>query len=155
MRTPDEIVARIRYLEEGDRDFLFFERSDLIEHLPFSHARPFLKPEAAESDWEQLPLSAPSIQAEMLDYMPFAWEKANNCRGISASRSISHMKAWLWLRGDDLGERMDGLYEFYGKPCLRVICEKYGWDWREWDDGRWGNSESGPFYPAPERIEMP
>jgi hypothetical protein len=73
--------------------------------------------------------------------MPFAWEKANDCRGLSANRSIEHMTAWLWMLGDDLADKMDGLYEYYGKPCLRAICEKYGCKWQQWDDGVWRNSE--------------
>ena len=67
-------------------------------------------------------------------------------------RSIEHMKAWLWLLNDPLGARLDDLYRHYGKPCLRAICEKYGWDWRQWDDGSWRNDEDGPGL-SPEEVE--
>jgi len=70
--------------------------------------------------------------------MPFAWEKANGCRGISASRSLRHMVAWLWLDGqDEFLEKWNDLrdYEYYGKPQLIAICELYGIDWKKFDDG--------------------
>ena len=67
--------------------------------------------------------------------MEFAWDKANNCRGISASRSIDHYSVWIWLLGDEdkLSDIRD--YEYYGKPQLVEICELYGWDHSKWDDG--------------------
>lgn len=79
------------------------------------------------------PRDRESILNEMLDYMSFAFEKANNFRGISASRSMSHYSAWTWLIGDDFGNLLD--YEYYGKDNLVEICEKYGWDHSQWDDG--------------------
>lgn len=69
----------------------------------------------------------------MLDYMEFAWDKANNGRGISAMRSMHHYMAWTWMLGDDLGNLLD--YQYYGKDNLVKICKHYGWDHAKWDDG--------------------
>ena len=114
-----------------------------------------LKDGATAEDWQEVEPNTDHLLGAIEEYMPFAWDKANNCRGLSADRSVSHMKAWLWLLGDDLGEKLDGIYCFYGKPCLRVICEKYGWDWRQWDDGEWRNEEGGAWTPPPDVIHIP
>lgn len=131
MRTDAEIVARIE--DRKADDFFGFETSDLIVRLPFEAAKPYLKDGAPSDDWKQLPRDRESLLKEMLDYMPFAWEKANNERGISASRSMSHYMAWAWLAGDDFGDLLT--YEYYGKENLTRICEHYGWDAKQWDDG--------------------
>jgi len=63
----------------------------------------------------------------MRDYISFAWEKANDKRGISANRSIDHFKGWLWLLGDEEGiEYLKANYAPYGKPGLAYTCKKYG-----------------------------
>lgn len=130
-RTDEEILHRIS--EIGHGDFLGFERSDLIGYLPFDKARPHLTEGAAEEQWTQEPRDRDSILKQMHEYMSFAWEKANNMRGISASRSMSHYSAWSWMIGEDFGDLQD--YEFYGKPHLVAICERFGWDHKQWDDG--------------------
>lgn len=134
MRTNQEILDRIE--ERKDIDVFGFETSDLIARLDFELAKEFLNPEhrdGLKEQWEPLPRDRESILAQMLDYMPFAWGKANDERGLSASRSMFHYMAWVWLAGDDLGELTD--YEFYGKDNLVKICEHYGWDHTRWDDG--------------------
>lgn len=138
MRTEQEILERIEAIKE--RDFFGFETLDLLTCLSFAAARPHLKPDAVESEWHQESRDRDAVIARMLEYMPFAWDKANNCRGLSASRSMCHYLAWVWLAGDDLGDLGD--YEFYGKDNLVKICEKYGWDHKQWDDGRRVNSEA-------------
>jgi hypothetical protein len=155
-RTPGDILARIDALASGGEDYFGFQGSDLIEFLPFQDAERFLKPEVTEAEWNLKTPDEDTVKALILDYMPFAWGKANDCRGLSASRSIEHMKTWLWLLGDDLGEKLSDIYQFYGKPCLRLICEKYRWDWRQWDDGCWRNSEDDDgIAPPAARTEEP
>lgn len=150
-RTPGAIVARIKEIETAD--FFGAETSDILVYLPFIHAQPFLKDGVTSEEWakSQKINNRETILAEILDYMPFAWEKANDCRGLSAGRSISHMRAWLWLLGDELAGKIDD-YSYYGKPELRAICEKYGFNWKEWDNGEWREYEDGPFL-TPEEVE--
>ena len=131
MRTDAEILARIEEVKAND--WLGTERGDLIEVLPFDSVKPFLKEGVTQDEWSPLPRDRDSVLARMLDYMPFAWEKANDCRGISASRSMSHFAAWTWLIGEDFGDLQQ--YQFYGKPNLISICERFGWDHSQWDDG--------------------
>ncbi len=138
VRTDDEILARIK--ERKKIDFFGFETSDLIIRLPFDKARPYLKDDAKEENWTVYPRDRESVLAEAEKYMEFAWDKANNFRGISAGRSMSHYMAWIWLMGDDLGNLLE--YECYGKDNLVRICDHYGWDSSKWDDGVRANSEA-------------
>ena len=131
MRTDQEIIDRINARKEVD--FFGFELIDLLIRLPFELAKPFLNPDVKGEDWKVQPRDRDSVLKEMLEYMPFAWDKANNCRGLSAVRSMSHYMAWVWLAGDDLGDLTE--YEFYGKDNLVKICDHYGWDSSQWDDG--------------------
>lgn len=151
-RTNKEILARIEAV--ADRDWIGTMRGDLVSRLSFEDAKPFLKDDASATDWgEPRPRDREGILAEMLDYMPFAWEKANNNRGISASRSLEHMSAWLWLLGHDAAADQVLRYDLYGKPRLRAICEAFEWDWRQWDDGRWTNDEMSDGHTPPETVE--
>lgn len=139
MRSDTEILGRIQAIQDGGLDWLGTETTDLIIRLPFASAKPFLKDDAVEADWKVEPRDRESVLREALEYMPFAWDKANNCRGISAGRSLNHYSAWMWLIGEDFGDLNE--YEHYGKPQLQSICERFGWDSSEWDDGRRVNSE--------------
>ena len=145
MRTQDEVVARIDERKQGD-PFGFEWHEYFAKGLDFEHAKPFLKKDADmdEERWSE-PLTDEQVHAEMEAYMPFAWDKANNCRGISASRSVQHYVAWLWLVGeDDLAAWCaddTSNYEHYGKEILVRICEHFGWDWEQWDDGVRTNGE--------------
>ena len=139
MKTTEHILNRISELEGSD--FLGFERGDLIDFLPFEEAKPFLKEGVTADQWEQ---NVKDPIDEIKEYMDFAWGKANSNRGISASRSLSHMRAWLWLAGkDDFLAKIGDLQEYthYGKPHLRAICEHLGVDWKQYDDGRWTDDE--------------
>ncbi len=136
MRTQEEILKRIEARKE--HNCLGSEIHEYIYYLDYEHAKSFLKDGIKGEDWEQ-DRKEKKTPAEMIkDYMSFAWDKANNCRGISAARSIMHMIAWLWMDGQDVflkkwNELKD--YEYYGKPQLIAICELYGIDWKQWDDG--------------------
>lgn len=133
MRTDEEILERIK--ERRNNDLLGWELGDLLCVLPFDKAKEFLSEEYQNEckEWKIEPRDRESVLKRMEEYMPFAWEKANNGRGLSAMRSMCHYMAWTWLIGDDLGELTK--YQYYGKDNLRKICEKYGWDADQWDDG--------------------
>jgi hypothetical protein len=129
MRTDDEILARIEAVK--NEDWLGVKTIDLLVRLPFEKAKPYLKPETTAEKWKVAPRDRESLLAEMLDYMPFAWEKANEERGISASRSMDHYSVWVWLAGDDLGDLTN--YDDYGRYNLRCICKHYRWDASQWE----------------------
>lgn len=129
MRTPEEIAERIKAVI-GD-DFLGYEVADLVAHLTPELARPFLKPGVP---FEQQPLTEEGVKGFIRDYLPFAIEKAESHRGISALRSVSHMRAWFWLLGDDEMVALiddDANYPQYGMPILKRAADRVGHPWPE------------------------
>ncbi len=131
-----EIKARVE--KRKDEDFLGFEWHEYLCYLKPADLRTHLKKGVTDEELNGIAksLDRKELLEEMKNYMPFAWDKANSFRGISASRSISHYAAWTWLIGDvELSDSLEGLYEYYGKPCLVKICEHYDWDYSQWDDG--------------------
>ncbi len=153
MKTQDEIVERMEQVK--DNDFFGFQQSDLMDYLDYDHSKPFLKDDTTKEQWEEFAVETKTPTEAIKDYMPFAWEKANNCRGLSASRSIEHMTAWLWLDGkDELLPKMESEYEFYGKPCLVIVCREYNIDWRKLDDGLWRNDEDGGSIPTDSALAI-
>lgn len=127
MRTTQEIVEF--YRKQASGDFFGTFADDLLRHITFADAKEFLKPNADEAKWHYEPLADDATLNRIAEYMTFAWTKVRNHRGISAGRSLAHMRAWLWLLGDnelvtfcDDGDN----YAQYGAPVLAAICRKYG-----------------------------
>lgn len=142
MRTQDEIAARIR--ERVENDFLGFEWHEYLLYIDLEHAREFLRPgaEITAEEWKYEPVDAEKLRARIVDYISFAWDKANGFRGISAGRSLSHFTAWFWLLGEDaMVEVVDGHYEFYGKDQLVRVTQWAGLDPALFDDGVRRNQE--------------
>jgi len=143
MPTIDAILDRIALRK--DKDAFGFEVNEYIGALPFAQAKAFLKPETTEATWGKPDYtSRADVIVKMKDYMPFAWEKANDCRGLSANRSVEHYIAWTWLAGDTalsdtINREYMQSYQHYGKEILKRICDHYGWDSKQWDDGHWVN----------------
>lgn len=138
-RTQEEIVNRIESRKKND--MFGFEWQEYLSYLDYEHAKPYLKDGLTEQEWQEHLSTVAHPKTVMINYMPFAWEKANSCRGISAWRSLSHYQAWLWLDGDEeLWPTLDD-YQYYGKPQLVEICEYLGIDSSEWDDDVRVNSE--------------
>lgn len=128
MRTQEEIIKRIEELKNSDS--LGTERGDLVSYLEYSHAKEFLKDEVTKDEWNRKKKSTDEdVLKEMSDYVTFAWDKAIGERGISASRSLSHYSAWIWLLDDGNFEEFEkqaaNNYAMYGKPVLYWICKKY------------------------------
>lgn len=145
MRTQEEIVAKIKGTTQ-EEDFFGHKRGDWIAFLTFDNAKEFLKQDAleeAEKEWGAVPDTDEDVLNRIREYLEFAWDKANNLRGLSASRSIEHMEAWIWLLGnEELAKQFDEVeYEHYGKEKLIVISEYVGFNWKEHDDGVRTNGE--------------
>lgn len=132
MRTQTEIINRIKQVQKND---LFgFESQDLMRALSFDSLKQFLKDDhgLSEEEWEEDRLkSDDEINEGAKKYLHFAFDKALYHRGLSAGRSISHYRAWLWLIGEDeLVEFIDdeNNYSQYGAPILAKIAQHYGVD---------------------------
>ena len=151
-RSVPAIVARLKKAQ-ADGDFFGAEAGRLADALSFADAlsHELLSEEGkqkGEAVWETNRLkTVADVRKAIADYLPFAWGKANGCRGLSASRSIGHFRGLLWLHGldgeaiADRSEFGDG-YEFYGKPALVLVSEFVGFNWGGGvDDDCWRNSE--------------
>lgn len=129
MRTQEEIVSRINGLKN---DFFGFETSDLVNFLTFENAKPWLKEDVGPEKFKTETMTPKEVMA---DYMEFAWEKANDKRGLSAARSMIHYHTWLWLDGNEELSREMLEYNCYGKENLIKVCQYLGLDHSKWDDG--------------------
>jgi hypothetical protein len=135
MKSIKEIKDKIK--TGFEHDVFGFGVDDLIEALPFEVAKEylhesFLNKSTAEEEWEALRLKTDDdIKGKMFDYLSFAWDKADGCRGLSADRSIRHFAAWAWLIDDELYSKIEDMYENdyapYGKPILTFIGDKLGY----------------------------
>jgi len=134
LRTQDEIVAK---LDDNTRErFMDFTPDVLVPALEWEFAKKYLKEdyvEKVEKEEEKFNDTSDikTIVQEFLDYMVFAWGKAENQRGLSASRSINKLSAWLWLLNrEDLVNTIedDSLYNPYGAPALIEVCNQLGID---------------------------
>lgn len=125
MKTIKEITEKA---VDKSKEALSFWPEVLLEFLTYEQAKPLLKPDYDGKDWPKpLPLTREIVVEKMREYMSFAWDKAENHRGISASRSVDKMHAWTWLIGEDNQINWDN-YQNYGCPILKQICEKYGFN---------------------------
>lgn len=130
LRTQEEILEKYKEYEDDGRMF-DFRPEVLLEHLSYENSSQFL------SDKYKAKISSGEIKysfvnnvleatQDFLDYMVFAWMKAQDERGLSASRSIQKLSAWLWLLNrEDLESKIneDGLYNPYGAPALVEVCK--------------------------------
>lgn len=146
MRSQVEIAEQFR--KRVEQDFLGFEVNDYLIRLDYKHAKEFLKETVTAEQWNDQTARVANqtdegLRNEMREYMEFAFEKANGCRGLSANRSLCHYYAWAWLLGDDalVNALENSEYCYYGKPQLVTIAERLGVDWKKLDDGHWVNSE--------------
>jgi hypothetical protein len=128
MKTQQDIVER---LKTDSGKILDFSPEVVIPYLTFEQAKPFLNAEALkeepeiEKEWVAAPLDEGQIIAEMKEYMQeFGWDKAQNHRSISASRSKDKMEAWCWLLDKEKEIDWDN-YTNYGAPILKQVCELF------------------------------
>ena len=132
MRTQEEIKERAIKRSKMTFDFQVdalssFMTEDTLEALRGS----VFKDDSDFSGWTFDPYTREGVIAKMKDYMSFAWGKVEGHRGLSTSRSVDKMRAWLWLLEDHATLAFandDCNYTQYGAPILKMICEEYGFD---------------------------
>lgn len=123
VRTQDEIAEKVRATR--DSDLFGFAAEVLLSALDFDHARRWLKDDAKAEEWTY-PLSDDEQRSAAVQYLQFALDKAGGHRGISASRSVEKLGAWLWLLGLDHERFESAGYAQYGVPQLFVAAEELG-----------------------------
>jgi hypothetical protein len=130
LKTQEEIVNRAR----NSNNPFGFGLEVLCESLSLDNIQEFLNDDGKEkyksdpSLYEYADTIEETAQ-DFLDYMVFAWMKAEDERGLSAGRSIEKLGEWLWILGrEDLNEKInDGdLYNPYGTPALIAVCKDLG-----------------------------
>lgn len=146
-RTPEEIVARVNELK--DTDWMGTQRSTLIIYLEYEQALPFFADpdKLTKEEWDDDRTKVLDTPVEtMRKYLDFAWDKANNCRGLSAGRSLDHMAAWTWLMGatPEWIEQTFSNYKQYGKLQLALCNLIAGRNIAQGDNGLWVNNEGAP-----------
>lgn len=65
-----------------------------------------------------------NIKKDLEEDLAFAFEKALNKRGISASLMYEVIKMWLWILEDPLQDFEE--YAYYGLPLFKAVAVKYG-----------------------------
>lgn len=125
MKTNEEIVARIKE-DQGNSQF-GFANEVLSIYLPWELAKEFYGPGTEEKSFDEWKreLCKEHVENCIKTYMAeYGWDKAQNHRGLSASRTVEKMRHWLWLLDDDKKINWDN-YKNYGCPILKQICELY------------------------------
>ncbi len=77
---------------------------------------------------QQKPWTVDAVLAELKADLEFAFEKALDKRGISASCMWAVVLMWMWVLEDPLYEQHNDGYEYaqYGLPLLKAVAVKYG-----------------------------
>ena len=120
MKTLKEIEDKIEDDLKNSVESMMISLSSGIHPLMY-YVKKYLI-EGAEPDI----LNRENVIDKMQNYINFAYEKAYDQRGISASRSMWKFSQWLWVLDDD---EMDcENYDNYGIGVLDQIVSKYGLD---------------------------
>lgn len=117
-----------------EESLLGFEHEIACDFLTFKLGKEFFKEEfikEIESKKKKFTYISDVYEAtqDFLDYMVFAWMKARDQRGISASRSIMKLSTWMRILGrKDVADILNDekLYAPYGIPALKKACEVLG-----------------------------
>lgn len=123
MKSQDEIINRINNLQN---DFLGFKSEVLIEALDFDHAKQYFKPDVTRDKWPDE--SSEDVQKEKAyKYLDFAFGKALDHRGISASRSVEKLAEWAWIFDQDIvsQEMNNAPHAMYGVPALFIFAKTF------------------------------
>ena len=102
-----------------------------VQNQPYDEAVDLRGPQVTQEEWDEgsLPRTVESVLAALRGYLPFAWEKCSNHRGLSAVRSVQTVRALCWLLGHtDLLDFIDEPLNYYqyGAPILNRVCEVLG-----------------------------
>ena len=105
VRTPQEILDRMNH---GPSSLFGLSKCFLLEYLDVADDKKRFT----------------AIMDEMREYMPFALDKAEHKRGLSAMRSMDHYRVWIWILRDEGEESLRSVYESnddYGIAALQDI----------------------------------
>ena len=69
-----------------------------------------------------------NILAQLKEDVEFGFEKALDCRGISASLMFDVVLKWNRVLEDGLEDWDENEYAMYGLPLFKATAVKYGWE---------------------------
>ena len=75
-----------------------------------------------------IPFTRENVLEQLKDDLDFAFEKALDRRGISASLMFDVIKMWNWILEEGLEDWSDNDYAQYGLPLFKATAVKYGFD---------------------------
>ena len=136
LKNEDQILAKVTEIKANGKDMFGFKIEALVQFLPSKQVQAlFGFQDPVEEDmkkWDEEDkesLTEENVMNLFREYMAFAWGKALDHRGLSASRSVSKLAMYAWIMGAD--ELVDDIesrrirYAQYGCPILAAIAEKF------------------------------
>jgi len=133
MKTREQVLEIIKAGKESKcidgRDY-----GRLVKFFPVENWKDLgFEPTGNGSSFEEKELTRKNVLYELKEDLSFAFDKALNKRGISASLMYDVIKMWMWVLDDE------ELYNFkeyamYGLPLLKAVALRYGFDNRIGDD---------------------
>jgi hypothetical protein len=136
IRTIEEVRTRYVDKDRQSKDFFGFAAEVLGVHLPEGWK------EGSQDKHKEFPLTEEFVKKEAIEYLHFAFGKALDHRGISASRSVQKMREYAWLLCMDEAVAFadnDSNYPNYGVPVLKHMARAFGVELPEdiakWEDG--------------------
>ncbi len=125
MKTAKEIYDYTK--KKGKGQMFSFHIDSVIDFMPFEIIRDDLKDGVTKEEWDAKtkPLTRENLIDAIKEYLPFALEKAEGQRGLSAARSIQKFQTLLFALGNEkLAEEIENYYD-YGLPQLKMIQKEY------------------------------
>lgn len=136
IRTVEEVRARYNDEKRKHSDVFGFGAEVLGVHIPEGWQP------GHEHETENHPLTEEYVRTQAVNYLQFAFGKALDHRGISASRSVMKMREYAWLLGLDEAVAFaddDKNYPNYGVPVLKHMARALGVplppEIEKWEDG--------------------
>lgn len=127
MRTAQELYD---YVTNGPGNDVFgFALEATCEFMPFDVVGERLREGVDKDEWDKgvIELNRENVLARLTEYMAtYGWPKCQDHRGISASRTIMKVSAWLYAMEFDPKEVTREDYAPYGAPMLARVCERLG-----------------------------
>lgn len=123
MKTLEQILKLYKSETLDGRDI-----NRLAKYIPEADLKRFglsIKDEHVGT-WEHEPLTRENVLADLKDDLAFAFEKALNQRGLSASMMHEVVCMWNWILEDGLQDFEE--YAQYGLPTFKATALKYGFD---------------------------
>lgn len=127
-RSQAQIEKRAR--QQVKNDNTGFEWTLYIDYLTYARARK-LVPTISKLEWQSGHdhVTGTTVIEQMRKYLPFAKQKIEEERNISAQRSLRHYVAWFWLIGEDdfslkIEKYLMEEYADFGRPMLREVEQK-------------------------------